>query len=355
MPLGITKTRRSISSLLMLSVLLIAGAGTLQASGPEKLVDSHEPLRLTLRVPVRELARKSASDVEFEGSITLEGGRKIPVTVAVFGKTRLDYCTIPPLALTPDPVAVSGTVFEGHKRLRIVTHCGHETESDRWVLLEYLTYRTYQILSDTALSVRLVEIEYRDPKEKTRKQAAYAFFVEDIEVAAQRRGLEWLEDQLLSPTHLDPTQMGVLALFQYMVGNTDWSVLRGAEGERCCHNAALLGDENASQRQLLPYDFDHSGLVNAPYARPSETLRLQNVRQRRYRGFCVHNDFLPAAIDLFNQRRALVETLFLDPSLRHPGPRQEALRYLETFYKEINNPKRLNKSLLRRCRRPNSK
>jgi len=349
---AVNETRRFGLLLMTLPVLLIALASTVHAAAPGRLFDSHETLRLTLRAPIRGLADKTATDFELEGSITLEEGRTVPVAVTVFGKTRLEYCTIPPLKLTPDPEAARGTPFEGQRTLRIVTHCGHETDSDRWVLLEYLTYRTYQILSDTALSVRLAEIEYDDSKVKTRKQVAYAFFVEDIERAARRRGLEWLDSRLQSPKQLASLQTAVLVLFQYMVGNTDWSVLSGPEGERCCHNAALIGGEDASGRRLLPYDFDQSGLVSAPYARPSASLPLQNVRQRRYRGFCAHNDFLPAAIDLFNQRRASIEALFLDASLPHPSARRAALRYLEKFYREINDAKKVDKRLLRHCRQP---
>ena len=40
----------------------------------------------------------------------------------------------------------------------------------------------------------------------------------------------------------------------------------------------------------MPYDFDYSGLVDAPYAVPPDSIHLANVRVRRYRGFCLHND-----------------------------------------------------------------
>jgi hypothetical protein len=352
MPLSAKETTHLAGILLTLLLALVAFADTLHAELPGRLFDSHQLLRLTLRAPLQELVKTTETHPELEGSITLEDEHSIPVTVKIFGKTRVEYCNLPPLALTPDPEATRGTLFEGRRVLRIVTHCGYEAGSDRWVVLEYLAYRIFQILSETSLSVRLAEIEYHDSSAKGRPRMAHAFFVEDINLAAQRRGLEWLDIHPRSPKGLDSQQMAVLALFQYMVGNTDWSAIDGPEGERCCHNAALIGRQGATDHRLLPYDFDQSGLVKAPYSQPSHTLGLRDVRQRRYRGFCDHNDVLPKAIDVFNQRRASIEALLLEPSLPHPGARKEALRYLEGFYREINDAKLLNKKLLKHCRQP---
>ena len=50
-------------------------------------------------------------------------------------------------------------------------------------------------------------------------------------------------------------------MFSYMIGNTDWSMAYQ-------HNTEMFfnGKINSS-----PYDFDHSGLVNAYYAKPNLT------------------------------------------------------------------------------------
>jgi hypothetical protein len=69
-----------------------------------------------------------------------------------------------------------------------------------------------------------------------------------------------------------------VALFQYMIGNTDWSIVR----ER---NVTLLLGEDGYQRPL-PFDFDMSGLVNAHYAGPAPGLPIDDVTERFYLGFC---------------------------------------------------------------------
>ena len=41
----------------------------------------------------------------------------------------------------------------------------------------------------------------------------------------------------------------------------------------------------------IPYDFDMSGFVHTPYARPETGLGIDDVRQRLYQGFCVNNRY----------------------------------------------------------------
>ena len=135
-----------------------------------------------------------------------------------------------------------------------------------------------------------------------------------------------------------------------MVGNTDWSIMDGPKGERCCHNTAVLGDETAKPHLLMPYDFDQSGLINAPYAEPDERLGLRTVLQRKYRGFCAHNDHLPAVLEMFNAHRAELESIFNDESLPYPKARKDAWRYVTRFYDEITDSEKLENRILRTCR-----
>jgi hypothetical protein len=177
-----------------------------------------------------------------------------------------------------------------------------------------------------------------------------SFFVEDIGAAAARAGMEWLDIESQPPEDLDRSQLALFSLFQFMVGNTDWSVVAASEGERCCHNVAVLGAAGKDIKTLLPFDFDHSGLVNAPYASPQIHLPIRRVTQRLYRGFCWCSDFLPAAIAVFNEKRPEIERLFSDERLPDPKARKRAWKYINEFYETINDPKKVQRHLLGRCR-----
>ena len=87
------------------------------------------------------------------------------------------------------------------------------------------------------------------------------------------------------PARYDPAALVLLDVFQYFVGNTDWSAFAGPAGEQCCHNVVPFARADGVLLPV-PYDFDATGIVNAPYSLPDERLRIQRVRQRLYRGRC---------------------------------------------------------------------
>ena len=61
-------------------------------------------------------------------------------------------------------------------------------------------------------------------------------------------------------------------------------------------------------------------------------------------------DELGEAIARFNRSRAEIEALFARPDLPYPKSRERALRYIGEFYDVINDPKKLEKQIVRRCR-----
>ena len=65
----------------------------------------------------------------------------------------------------------------------------------------------------------------------------------------------------------------------------------------------------------VPYDFDFSGLVDAPYAGPPEGIPVETVRDRIYRGYCAHMTQARAIAAQLSPRRAE----FLGVFARSPG------------------------------------
>ena len=316
------------------------------------LFASHDLLQLTLEAPLGKIIRAARGDrdnAEHNG-ILHAGDRAIPIRVSAFGKSRLRVCTLPPLRLTVDSSKAAGTAFDGEETVWLVTHCAAWDGSERFVLLEYLVYRMYGLVRELSLSVRLAEIRYLDTSSRARPKPALAFFVEDIDRAAARHGLEWLTIERQRLDDLNRPELSLLGLFQFMIGNTDWSVLRGPEGERCCHNIAVLGDPAGGSRHLLPFDFDSSGVVNAPYAQPDVRLGISDVTQRRYRGFCANSEHLGKSVARLQGLELQIEELLADPSLPHPRARATARKYIGKFFKTIHEPKRVEKQIRRRCR-----
>ena len=120
-----------------------------------------------------------------------------------------------------------------------------------------------------------------------------------------------------------------------MIGNTDWSV-------QFQQNIRLVAKDSLGIPTTVPYDFDHSGLVNAPYANPAEELEMKSVTERRYRGFCIADmKTYEPVIALFNRLKKDFYSVYTDCSLLDAKYVKTATRYLDNFYSTINNPKTL--------------
>ena len=96
-------------------------------------------------------------------------------------------------------------------------------------------------------------------------------------------------------------ELATLALFQYLIGNTDWSALYG-------HNTVALQDANETLN-VVPYDFDFSGLVDLSYAVPAPELSIRTVRRRVFRGFCTPAPDWAVLFAAFEERQPAIMEL----------------------------------------------
>ncbi len=343
---GSPRTRRIERVLGVLLVALVGGSGAV--SGGD-LFSSDEPIELTIEAPFGKLLQWKNRDAEMEGRLEWRGG-SVPMIIETFGSSRLRECEVPLLKMKIDPEAARGTPFEGHTPLRMVTHCRTRPSLERQMVMEYLAYRTYDLLTGPAIRTRIARIDYKNTGGRFRDATRYAFFVEDIGLVGDRHGLSWTEARYQSPSKLDPRAATTLALFQFMIGNSDYSLVAAAERERCCHNAALLMSEDGSRRALVPFDFDQSGLVDAPYAVPDRRLNLTSVKHRAYRGFCEHNGELAAVAAHFAAHRDEIEAMFLNEALPEAKGRRSGWDYLSVFFEWIEDPEKLEARIARNCR-----
>jgi len=343
-------TSRKCISIGVLPLILATVAWGVSVSAAEPLFTRDDVLHLTIHGPLTSLARGTPGFTDVGGWLEMADGRMIPMTFSRYGLSRLRECGLPCFKITIEEDDARGTVFEGQPTLRLVTPCQHGSSYDRYILLEYLVYKSFAVITEPALQTRLVSCRFHDSERPAADETGLAFFVEDIRFAATRHGKTWLDTRSQRISDLDPAQLALLALFQFMVGNTDWSALSSSAGQPCCHNVAVLGAEGDKHNTLLPFDFDQAGLVDAPYAAPDERLKIQRVTQRVYRGYCSHNDEIPAAIAIFNEKRRELEELLNENALPSPQARKRALKYIDGFYDTINNPRKVERRIVSECR-----
>lgn len=262
-----------------------------------------------------------------------------PINIEVRGHFRRGYCYLPPLKLIykQNP---SGA-FYNFKDLKMVSACMPTRSDDQNLLKEFLIYKLYNLLTEKSFRVRLLNMNYLDSAGKKKPITEHAFLVEDIKDLAKRNACKEMKDAKFAAAATERRQMTIAAVFEYMIGNTDWSVPGG-------HNIRLikLKDDALSRPLVVPYDFDFSGLVNSPYAAPDERLGLENVRQRLYRGLPGTTEELSPVFELFNKQKESIYAVINNFKLLSPASKKEMTHYIDGFYETINNPAEMKKAFM---------
>jgi hypothetical protein len=315
-------------------VLWLAGAGAAHAQG-STLFESDEPLVIRLEAPLRSILA-ARDDPEYQPSrIEVASAQGAPVTVdlrvRVRGKSRVEACDFPPLLLNFPDEQPEGSPFAGENRLKLVTHCLAGTDHEQLVRLERQIYLAHDLLTEPSFRTREVTISYISSDGGRELVDRYGFLIEEDAALAARAGLTIVEAESVDRALYDASALALLDVFQYFIGNTDWSVVAGPEDEDCCHNIVPFARPDGVLLPV-PYDFDATGLVEAPYSAPSTRLRIQSVRERLYRGRCREIAELEPAFAVFTaQRTALTALLTTDADLSERRATR-ARRYIDEFY-----------------------
>jgi len=338
----------------LLFACILAGMTTSSRAENHLLFDSAENLDIILEFPVRTLLKRAKKKPVLQGQLRYvdANGNEVAIDIDITtrGRSRLEHCSFPPLSVFLNPDQVASTLFAGQKKLKIVTHCNRGSTYLRYLHQEFGIYRTYNLVSEYSFRVRMLNVTYRDIEQKRGDEVKLAFFIESDNEVARRLGMKKVTTKTIAPHQFDAAQTSIFELFQYMIANTDWAIKKGPGTENCCHNGKVIAKPDAQDNWIvLPYDFDQAGIIETKYALPALGLGIRTVRHRLYRGRCRHNDYLDQTIQLFNERREDIELANTPEALSNKA-RKSSLKYLDAFYKTINDPAKLKKQIVDVCR-----
>ncbi len=319
------------------------------------LFQSDELLKITISGQIDDLvdARKRSKD-DYDGVVTVTGDNGMPVQLMVTMRARgesrrTEYCSFPPLSIKFDKDQTKGTVFKGQGRLKLATHCQPSDYYQQLNYLEYTAYKIYNLVTPVSFRVRMAEITYEDT-EGHKPIVRRGFFIEDADDVGKRNGLKEIKIERPTLNQLGPASTIDFALFQFMISGLDWGFDSPGD-EHCCHNGKLIGESDTGIVKPIPYDFDLTGFVHAPYALPPEQLpAVRSVTQRYYRGFCWQNSEVPAALKRFQAARAAVFKLIDDSPYLDKSPKKNARKFIEKFYKIADDPKDVERDIMGHCR-----
>jgi hypothetical protein len=309
-----------------------------------------DPIEFTLTANFNAINkdRNPESATRYPATLTVAAGdgapRDIPVKLSARGHFRrmARNCGVVPLRVEFPRDGMAGTPFDGQTTLKLGTGCEDSKEYEQITLREYLQYPLFNLVTPLSFRARLARATYTDEKSKKKSAARYALFIEHENDVARRAEGRVVELPRLVFKDLEDQTLTRMMLFEYMIGNTDFSIW-------ALHNVRVV---QKPDRTLLgvPYDFDLSGLVHAPYATPDRRLGLRSVVDRLYRGPCRSTDEFDASAAAFRAKRTGILALMDSLPDMDRAVRGEMKEYLEAFFRSIEKPASIKKALVDSCK-----
>jgi hypothetical protein len=308
-----------------------------------------EIIRISLKFDMKTFIRTKHKGDYMKAMLTIyhldSSKMEKEISIRARGITRRSICYLPPIKLNFKKTESDNDSLSDINSLKLVTHCKNSDMYEQYLLKEFLVYRMYNLLTDSSFRVKFLQIDYIDAEDKMKPLTRYGFIIESNDHLAERLQGIRIEREGINTWDTDPYHTSLTALFQYMIGNTDWAI-------PVPHNFKLVKPSLPNSSILaIPYDFDYSGMVNTIYAVPDENLGIETVRTRVYRGYCLpSDDQYQRLFKVFLENKRSMFSLVEDFELLDKKSQTEMLNYLSEFYDIIENPGLAQLKIIGNCR-----
>lgn len=249
-----------------------------------KIFEEENPFPIKLSFDIKDIKKNTNDSTYINTSLIyqLKDGKEqiIEIKIRRRGNFRLKKCYFAPITVKFDKKNIKNTPFKGHKNLKLVMPCLLQKDNNDNVIKEYIGYKLFETVSPYHFKTRLIDLTFEEIKgQKTKTHLLKGIFIEDDKSVAKRFDGK-VYKRYSHPLNHEPVASVKNTLFQFMIGNTDFS-------QAYLHNMKVVFIDN--NMIPLPYDFDMSGFVNCSYAVVSqiqgESLGITSVKERLYRGF----------------------------------------------------------------------
>jgi len=310
---------------------------------------SDELLEITLSFDVKEFLRTKSQPENLDASLTVKlsdtDSKSQQIKVKARGEMRRTYCAFPPIMLKFKGGGKDTGRIQGKGTLKLVTHCNATASFKSNVLKEYLIYKMFNLVTPFSFKTRLVKITYIDINRPDKTFVAFGFLIENEDKMAERNHAVMIKALNATQKDMSPLDMARVAVFNYMIGNTDWTVPYQ-------HNIRIMKSLETPVEKPIPvvYDFDYSALVNAVYATPHELLPIQDISERYYLGICNQEEVLNTVIEEFTELKDDFMGAIRNFEYLPKNEKKYVESYLNSFYKSYNQNTYLISALNRTCK-----
>jgi len=314
----------------------------------EDFFDREDPLHLSLEFDMKTFQRTRTQEKYQSALLTYNFNDTVQQTYTVRLKTRgifrKTFCHIPPFWLNIKKSGIVSESLSEVNKMKVVTHCMNTESFQNYLLKEYLVYKMYSIVSPYSFRVRLLRITFIDTGRNNKTIEGWAFAIEPKKLMASRLTATIIEHDKLSIRNMNSSTMDKLALFDYMIGNTDYSI----PGQ---HNVKLISLNNPFEPGIIPvpYDFDFTGFVDATYAIPANNAWITEVTSRYYTGLCRSDSIFENLVADFNQHKEEFLSLLQPFEYLSQKQKSEVMRYIESYFDEAASDVFIERNLRNTC------
>ena len=265
---------------------------------------------------------------------------KFKAKIEARGKFRRVKCDIPPLKLnfSKSELAELG-LHKKFDKFKLVSHCFFDGSANDALLKEYCVYKMHNHISPYSFRVRPFTIIYQDSKNPWRVIKGECFLLEPNKEMAFRNGGKLVDAIGLTPEDFTAESYHHLIMFNYMIGNTDWNIIAQK-------NLKYLRKKGVEKLILVPYDFDHSKIVDPPYM-STYTASKRKRRDNRHVTERFHNrEALFQELEFFQSLEIYQVAVCNECEKLHRSEKKRMRLYLKPFFKSIKEMKKMQELFL---------
>ncbi|MES2646432.1 MAG: hypothetical protein V4717_06120 [Bacteroidota bacterium] len=308
----------------------------------KKFFVADEPVIATLKTNFYKLSTNKKDSTFQPATLTWHnadttGDVSEQIGVKLRGYYRKDFCSFAALTFNFKD-STKKSKLKNFKQLKIVVPCEWGTEDEQYLLKEYMVYKIYQLFTDLSFRVRLMQFRFEDNSGKIKPYKQYGFAIEPVDDLAKRNNCKEQSNRKVLSEQTNRLHTTFVSIFEYMIGNSDWAIPPH-------HNIKIVApkDSLTVPPYIVPFDFDFSGAVNAIYATPPLNSDLTKVTERKYMGFKRSLEEVRPIVAGFLEKEQSVYKLINDFTLFKPETKKEMTAFLESFFNEIRDEKKVQK------------
>jgi hypothetical protein len=353
------KTIIFLTSLAMLLASPVSGQNVDTGSHPVtsdtakksfRLFEDSSLLEITLRFDLKTYFRTKSKKEYLKANLTIHKSETDSISRDIRLKTRGIFrnseCVFAPIELNIKKADFGYSDLDSISKLKLAPQCRSGKINEEYILKEYLAYKLFSVLTDTSFRVRLVRITYIDTEKERKPIYHYGIFIEPLEMLTARTHSFQVKSPSLTQKSIKPGVMDRLAIFNYMIGNYDWSI----PGQ---HNVKVIKSFSPDPSGLgiaIPYDFDWTGLVDPSYAIPVEDTGLESVRERKFTGVCRSKEVYLKDLEIFSAKKDEFYKVINDFPYLTTRVKKELATYLDGFFDRLAGRNIIIDDLLNSCK-----